>query len=223
MAYRDEKETRLAHLRRLESQLDALKAEEARIRALPGSEGTAFERALGGPKVFVREIRVDHPIDETTLLEHANEAFDVEGRIVRESGALVWRAEPEPRPRRVEVRVTADGGGSLVRVKDQGSWRLYAGLVGFTGVLPQLFRADGMFGGAMGAVVLLAFAMLVLSLRARVLKNTRRRMHQAETFVRGVEARSRQSTARVRVDAPEVLEADAIQEAEPAVAKVAMR
>lgn len=200
MAYREELETRRAHLRRLEERLEELRAEEARIRAMPGPDVHLGARVLGGPKTFERELRVDHAVDAKSLERWANEVFEIDGRVTREGEVIVWRGEPAPRPRRVEVRLEPDARGTRVKLRDQGSYKPYAVLLGLLGIVPSLRHADAAALWT-ALVALLAFSALALAQRRKILRATRRRMHQAERLLARL-ADDDVPEARVRVDAP---------------------
>lgn len=170
MAYRDDLETRRAHVGRLEEELLALEREEALVRSLPGEDVPVLSRLLGGPRELRREIVIEGPVGD--LEARCNEVFGVDGQMSEEDGALVWRGEPEPRPRRVVVRAEGrEDGSTRVLVRDRGNYRSYVLLVVFASVFWQA-SPGVLLVALLGALVLSAF------MRKAVLETTRRRARQ---------------------------------------------
>lgn len=198
MAYRDDLETRRAHVRRLETQLEELEREEELIRSLPRGTRGGLAHLLGGPRLLVREIVVDGAVEDIAAL--ASEIFDVDGRVNAEAGVRIWRAEPEPRPRRVEVHAEErTDGTTFVTVRDVGSYRSYLAAAGFVALAAQLV------GRGLGAPLFLAITILLMivaaaALRATVLKTTRRRARQALALEEALKARIPWLRARVAED-----------------------
>lgn len=213
MAYRDELETRRAHLERLETRLSALKAEEARIAQLPGDEGGAQARLFGGPKHIERTYRLEGPLDVDALRAICDDVYEVDGRIETDGDAIVWQGHPEPRPRNVTVRLEPRGKGWQLRVRDEGSYRIFLSLLGFLGLLAQ-FRDTGSTTLLLAAVFFVTFGGLFWRLRKSVRQAARRRIVQAERVSERATAASGEVRARVEIES----ESDDV-EVEPAMAR----
>ena len=220
MAYRDALESRRAHLERLEAELERLRSDEALLRRMPSDQG-ALVRVTGGAPLIERTIRLERPLDAEELARRASAAFDIEGRVAHEGDALVWRAEPEPRPRRVVIRLERDAastptsGGAVLRVRDERKQRSMVALFVFLGMLPYAIQQ----GAAVLAVVgLTALVATFVTVRGRNLGAARRRIWQAEQLARSLAADV--EPVRARVEAADLERADggsadALEEAAP--------
>ncbi|MCA9610500.1 MAG: hypothetical protein KC619_33120 [Myxococcales bacterium] len=172
MAYRDDLETRRAHVARLEDELAALEREEALVRSLPGERGL-IDKLLGGPRKLTRRFVCDVPLE--AIAEHARDVFEIDGRVEESRDYLVWKGEPEPRPRRVEVHATRNAEGRVeVEIIDQGSYRAYLVLLALSGVLTNALSAE------VWALALLVVGLgLLFAVRRGIERTTRRRARQA--------------------------------------------
>ncbi|HJL04037.1 MAG TPA: hypothetical protein RMH85_12575 [Polyangiaceae bacterium LLY-WYZ-15_(1-7)] len=174
--YRDDLETRRAHVRRLEERLAELQREEALLLSLPRKELGGGRGFLGGPRTL--EVELDGPAPTSLEALHAlcDATFEVDGHVDEQGGVWRWRGEPEPRPRQVEVRVE----GGKVRVHDRGHLRWLAGaggFFGFLGMVPSLARGEVWAWALTSGLVVTVLGSLYVGRRAHVAE-TRRRQRQ---------------------------------------------
>ena len=194
MAYRDELESRRAHVVRLEAELESLRRQKARLLELPADAGWLGKTF--GVRVLERAFVIDGSIGD--LKGVADEAFDVDGRLRVEGDAVIWKGEPEPRPRRVEIRATSRPGGKThVRVHDTGSLRAYFSLGVLVAVAGQ-FAARGALLHVF-ALALVAATVLTLVVARKVRKTTRRRACQAISFEEAIRDASAHLGPQVRI------------------------
>ncbi|UJR85435.1 hypothetical protein [Sandaracinus amylolyticus] len=211
MAYRDGIELRREHVRRLEGELARLDEDLAAISGAT-REGAWWERALGGARVVQRVVELEGERGDDELAAVCERVYRVNGRVEREGDAWIWKGDPDPRPRRVEVRAERVGGRTRVTTRDVGvPHAQYFSLLAHVGVavmsLDPRFLVTALFW-VVSTVGLGAF------MRRHTMRVARRKVLDARELVRALEVETT-STAAVRVDDHEE---DAL-EVEPAIAR----
>ena len=183
MAYRDALETRRAHVQRLEAQLASLDADiDACVAA--SARGSWIERLLGGPRQLETRFELDIEVGERELGTACDEVFGVNGRLRSEGGELVWKAEPEPRPRHVEVRLRREHGRARVLVRDPGSYRAYLAALASLGFVLAMLTLDVAWLRVGLACVIVAMGAAVRSGAARAVRRRALEARRLETALR---------------------------------------
>lgn len=219
MPYRDDLELRRAHVRRLERELAELDADIEAVSRVT-SEGSWWERLLGGPRDIERSFELAGELDDEVLAASCERVFRVGGESAREGARWTWRAEPDPRPRRVEIEATRERGRTRVIVRDRvaggASYSAYTVVLTSIWVVVNLSWSPVLQVGAGVAWVATAAAV-----RLHVVRRARSRALDARELMHALEADAASTTGiAVRV-ASEAEDSAARQELEAQRAKAA--
>lgn len=215
MPYRDDLELRRAHVRRLERELAELDGDVEAVSRVT-SEGSWWERLLGGPRDIERRFELAGELDDEVLAASCERVFRVGGESAREGARWTWRAEPDPRPRGVEVEAIRERGRTRVTVRDRVAGG--ASYAAYTVVLTSVWLVLNLSWSMplqVGAGV--AWVATAAAVRLHVVRRARSRALDARKLMHALEADAA-STAGIAVRvASETEEVAEVQELEAEV------
>ncbi|AKF11152.1 hypothetical protein [Sandaracinus amylolyticus] len=196
MVYRDGIELRREHVRRLEAELARLDEDLAAL-ARATREGAWWERLLGGPRAVERVIELEGERSDDELAAVCERVYRVNGRVERDGDVWIWRGEPDPRPRRVEVRAERVEGRTRVTTRDGGAPRAqYFSLLAHVIVAVASFDSRFLDIALFWVVSAVGLGGLM---RRHTMRVARRKVLDARELVRALEVETTSTTA-VRID-----------------------